>query len=402
VRLADYSDSTDSPARLDAGDLVIMPGLVDCHVHVNEPGRTEWEGFATATRAAAAGGITTICDMPLNSIPPTTTAAALERKRDAAGGQSLVNVEFIGGVVPGNTGELAGLKAAGACAFKCFLSPSGVPEFPPVTEEDLRAAFPLLARLGLPLLVHAEDPAALSPARAGRRYQDYQVSRPVAAERQAIALLIRLQEAASIAPAVHIVHLSSAVSLDLVRDARARGLPISVETCPHYLTFAAEEIPDGATEFKCAPPIRSGVEREALWKALLDGTINLVASDHSPCPPDLKNTGGDFSSAWGGIASLELSVSATWTGAEARGAGVQHLAQWMSTAPARLVGLGNRKGLLAPGYDADLLIWDPEARWVVDPDHLHHRHKLTPYAGRELRGAVRAVYVGGRLVSGGL
>ena len=379
-----------------------MPGLVDCHVHVNEPGRTEWEGFATATRAAAAGGITTICDMPLNSIPATTTAAALERKRDAARGQSLVNVEFIGGLVPGNTGELAGLKAAGACAFKCFLSPSGVPEFPPVTEEDLRAAFPLLARLGLPLLVHAEDPAALSPARAGRRYQDYQVSRPVAAERQAIALLIRLQEAGPTAPSVHIVHLSSAASLGLVRNARARGLPVSVETCPHYLTFAAEEIPDGATEFKCAPPIRSGVEREALWKALLDGTINLVASDHSPCPPDLKNTGGDFSSAWGGIASLELSVSATWTGAEARGAGVQHLAQWMSTAPARLVGLGNRKGLLAPGYDADLLIWDPEARWVVDPDRLHHRHKLTPYAGRELRGAARAVYVGGRLVSGGL
>ncbi|HLG06562.1 MAG TPA: amidohydrolase family protein, partial [Gemmatimonadales bacterium] len=299
-------------------------------------------------------------------------------------------------------GELAGLKAAGACAFKCFLSPSGVPEFPPVTEEDLRAAFPLLARLGRPLLVHAEDPAALSRARVGRRYQDYLASRPVAAERQAIALLIRLQEAASIAPAVHIVHLSSAVSLDLVRDARARGLPISVETCPHYLTFAAEEIPDGATEFKCAPPIRSALEREALWKALLDGTIDLVASDHSPCPPDLKNTGGDFSSAWGGIASLELSLSAIWTGAEARGAGVQRLAQWMSTAPARLVGLGNRKGLLAPGYDADLLIWDPEARWVVDPDRLHHRHKLTPYAGRELRGAVRAVYVGGRLVSGGL
>ena len=384
---------------VDAGESVVMPGLVDTHVHVNEPGRAEWEGFETATRAAAAGGVTTILDMPLNSIPATTTADALEAKRQTAREKSVVNVEFIGGVVPGNAGELEALRDAGVRAFKCFLSPSGVDEFPAVNERDLREAFPVLARLGLPLMVHAEDPACLLPSRgASRVYGDYLTTRPVSAERAAISLLTRLMARAP--TPVHIVHLSSATSLDIVRTARARGLPLTVETCPHYLTFAAEEIPDGATEYKCAPPIRDKTERNALWEALIAGDIDLVASDHSPCPPEMKETEGDFFSAWGGIASLQLSLSAVWTGARARRLKPERIAQWMSAAPARLAGLQNRKGTLAAGYDADIIVWDPETRFVVDPTELLHRHKLTPYAGRELFGKVSATYVGGRRIFG--
>ena len=384
---------------VDAGESVVMPGLVDTHVHVNEPGRAEWEGFETATRAAAAGGVTTILDMPLNSIPATTTADALEAKRQTAREKSVVNVEFIGGVVPGNAGELEALRDAGVRAFKCFLSPSGVDEFPAVNERDLREAFPVLARLGLPLMVHAEDPACLLPSRgASRVYGDYLTTRPVSAERAAISLLTRLMARAP--TPVHIVHLSSATSLDIVRTARARGLPLTVETCPHYLTFAAEEIPDGATEYKCAPPIRDKTERNALWEALIAGDIDLVASDHSPCPPEMKETEGDFFSAWGGIASLQLSLSAVWTGARARRLKPERIAQWMSAAPARLAGLQNRKGALAAGYDADIIVWDPETRFVVDPTELLHRHKLTPYTGRELFGKVSATYVGGRRIFG--
>jgi allantoinase len=396
TRVAAWDDAPDDV--LDAGDAVIMPGLVDTHVHVNEPGRTEWEGFATATRAAAAGGVTTILDMPLNSVPATTTAAALDAKRAAARGQSVVNVEYIGGVVPGNAGELRGLAEAGVRAFKCFLSPSGVDEFGHVGEADLREAFPVLASLGLPLMVHAEDPACLlnAPAGGSRRYLDWLGSRPAQAERSAIAMLVRLMEWCP--TPVHVVHLSSSTSLGLVGEAKARGLPLTVETCPHYLTFAAEEVPDGATEYKCAPPIRRTTERDALWNALLDGEIDLVASDHSPCPPDMKGSDGDFFAAWGGIASLQLGLSAVWTGARARGAGVERVAQWMSAAPARLAGLAQRKGAIATGHDADLVVWDPDATFVVDPARLHHRHPVTPYAGRELRGLVKRTYVGGRLV----
>lgn len=390
-------------SKVDAKDALLMPGIVDSHVHVNEPGRTEWEGFATATRAAAAGGVTTICDMPLNAIPATTTVAALDAKRLAAREHSTVRVEYIGGVVPGNGAELEGLAAAGVCAFKCFLSPSGVEEFAHVAERDLREAFPTLARLGLPLMVHAEDPARLvAPLGRSdpRRYATYLATRPVDAEQDAIALLVRLME--EVPTPVHIVHLSSAGSLDMVRVARAQGLPISVETCPHYLTFAAEEIPDGATAYKCAPPIRRASEREALWYVLIAGEIDLVASDHSPCPPAMKGSDGDFIKAWGGIASLELALPAVWTGARARGVPPERLAQWMCEAPARLVGLGQRRGVIAPGYDADLVIWDPETSFTVDPARLQHRHKVTPYAGRELFGKVRATWVGGRLVSGGV
>lgn len=398
-RIAAWEDAPAGVEVTDAGDALVMPGLVDTHVHINEPGRTNWEGFETATRAAAAGGITTLLDMPLNSIPATTTVAALDAKRSAARGKTTVNVEFIGGVVPGNAAHLEGLRDAGVRAFKCFLSPSGVDEFPHVTERDLSKAFPVLARLGLPLMVHGEDPALLQEGANSASYAEYLASRPVAAEHSAIELLIALMSRAR--AAVHIVHLSSATSLPIIRAARERGLPLTVETCPHYLTFAADEIPDGATEYKCAPPIRSSVEREGLWQALLAGEIDLVASDHSPCPPNMKRTHGDFFSAWGGIASLQISLSAVWTGARSRGAAPERLAQWMSAAPAKLAGLADRKGAIAEGYDADLVIWDPEASYEVDPAKLLHRHAVTPYAWRDLFGVVRATYVGGRRVFGG-
>ena len=400
VRVGAWEDAPPDISIVDAGESVVMPGVVDTHVHINEPGRTDWEGFETGTRAAAAGGVTTILDMPLNSIPATTTVDALEAKRSAALGKSVVNVEFIGGVVPGNAGELEALCDAGVRAFKCFLSPSGVDEFPAVSDSDLRKAFPVLVRLGRPLMVHAEDPACLLPGRgSSRRYGDYLATRPVAAERSAITLLTQLLARAP--TPVHIVHLSSASSLDIVRTARARGLPLTVETCPHYLTFTAEEIPDGATAYKCAPPIRDEAERDALWDALIAGEIDLVASDHSPCPPEMKQTEGDFFSAWGGIASLQLSLSAVWTGARTRGVKPERIAQWMSAAPARLAGLQSHKGTLAAGYDADIVVWDPKARFVVDPSQLLHRHKLTPYAGRELFGKVTATYVGGKRIFGG-
>jgi len=396
-RVAAWEDDAESLLRVDAGDLIVMPGVVDTHVHVNEPGRAEWEGFETATRAAAAGGVTTILDMPLNSIPATTTVAALEAKREAARGKSTVNVEYIGGVVPGNAGQLEPLRDAGIRAFKCFLSPSGVEEFEHVTERDLREAFPIIARLGLPLMVHAEEPARLRPMIGGsRRYAEYLATRPAKAESSAIEMMVRLMEWCS--TPVHIVHLSSASSVEIARSARSRGLPLTVETCPHYLTFAAEGVPDGATQYKCAPPIRERAEREALWSALIAGEIDLVVSDHSPCIPAMKETHGDFFSAWGGIASLQLSLPAVWSAARARGVEPERIAEWMSWAPAKLAGLGGRKGALAEGYDADIAIWDPETSFVVDGAQLHHRHPVTPYEGHELYGAVAATYVGGRRV----
>jgi allantoinase len=391
-KVSDWSDAP-YPGVHDAGDLVVMPGLVDTHVHVNEPGRTEWEGFANATRSAAIGGITTILDMPLNSIPATTSVGALEAKRQAAAGKTSVNVEFIGGVVPGNAGDLEALRDAGVRAFKCFLTPSGVDEFPNVTEGDLRIAFPILSKLGLPLMVHAEDPALIRPAMPSRRYSDYLASRPVEAEHSAIRLMVRLMEWCE--TPVHIVHLSSASSLEITREARAKGLPLTVETCPHYLTFSAEEIPDGATEYKCAPPIRSSGEREALWEGLEAGDIDLVASDHSPCVPSLKSTGGDFSSCWGGIASLQYSLAAVWTGARKRGIGIEKVAHWMSGAPATLAGLDHRKARLASGFDADIIVWDPDG---AAAPMLRAGSAISPYNGLELRGRVDATYVAGRLV----
>jgi allantoinase len=381
---------------VDAADDVVMSGLVDTHIHVNEPGRTEWEGFASATRAAAAGGVTTLFDMPLNSVPATTSLTSLEEKRAAARGQLSVNVGFIGGVVPGNANELAALNATGVRLFKCFLTPSGVEEFPAVNEGDLRAALPILAELDATLLVHAElpDHIATTPQGDPRRYATYLASRPDVAETEAVAMVVRLAE--EFGARVHIVHVSSARSLAHIGAARARGVRITCETCPHYLTFAAEEIPVGATEYKCAPPIRDAATREALWRALLGGEIDLVVSDHSPCPPAMKDQlRGDFFQAWGGIASLQLGLPAVWHEAQSRGASVEQLSGWMSAEPARLAGLERSKGRLAAGFDADIVIWDPSATVVVDDMTLHHRHPVTPYHGRTLTGVVRATYVGG-------
>jgi allantoinase len=401
ARVAGWDELLPGSDLVDAGDDVVMPGLIDTHVHCNQPGRTDWEGFYCATHAAGAGGITTILDMPLNCIPATTNVAALEEKIASARGQNAVNLAYIGGVIPGNSGDIEPLVRAGVLAFKCFLSPSGVDEFPNVNESDLREAFPILRKMGRPLMVHAEDPMLLrnGPPGGSRRYDDWLASRPPAAERSAIELLVRLME--SCPASVHIVHMSSAGSLDVIRSARAKGLPITVETCPHYLTFAAEEILDGATEFKCAPPIRESSEREALWSALIAGEIDLVASDHSPCPPIMKEPSGDFFGAWGGIASLQISLPAVWTGARKRGVSFERVVDWMSVGPARLAGLSDRKAKLAEGFDADITIWDPEAKFTVDPVALEHRHAVTPYAWRELYGIVKAAYVGGKKVQPG-
>jgi allantoinase len=408
VRVDEYERRGETTGeQIDAGDLVIAPGLVDTHVHVNEPGRTEWEGFDTATRAAAAGGVTTIVDMPLNSVPATTTARALEEKRAAARGRVHVDVAFWGGVVPGNAGELDALVDAGVRGFKCFLAPSGVDEFPHVAEEDLRAALPVLARRRVPLLVHAESPSWLGAPDGvdltdRRAYATYLSTRPPRAELEAVALMVRL--AREFDAEVHIVHVACAEAVDAIARAKADGVRITAETCPHYLTFAADEIPDGATEFKCAPPIREAAHRDALWNGLRSGALDLVATDHSPAPEPMKR-GGDFVSAWGGIASLEVSLAVvcTGTGVGSRvhdcGRGSRppyaQIARWMSDAPARLARLAARKGAIAPDHDADLVIWDPDATWTVDPVRLQQRHKLTPYAGRTLRGVVRETYVRG-------
>ena len=388
----------DSPHDEDASDLVIMPGLVDTHVHINEPGRTEWEGFATATQAAAAGGVTTIIEMPLNSIPATTTPAAYQQKIAAADGKCFVDVGFWGGVVPGNAPEIMPMLEAGCFGFKCFLTPSGVDEFGHVQKRDLQETMPVIARAGAVLLAHAELPEFLSPASdEPRKYASYLQSRPPAAENFAIELLVRLCRDTGCR--VHIVHLSSAEALGILQAARAQGLPITVETCPHYLVFAAEEISDGATEFKCAPPIRDTANREALWQGLRDGIIDMITTDHSPCPPDMKRQDtGDFFAAWGGIASLQFGFSAIWTATLERGFHIDDVVRWMAAAPAKLAGLSKRKGAIAPGCDADILIVDLAEEFIVKPGAIHHRHKLTPYAGRNLRGVVKKTYLRGRPV----
>lgn len=403
VAVAGYDEVPPGALLLDAGELLITPGIVDSHVHINEPGRTAWEGFRSATEAAAAGGITTVVDMPLNCIPATTSRAAAEQKRASLDGQLAVDVAFWGGVVPGNAAELRGLAELGVPGAKCFLCPSGVDEFPHVGAADLDLAMPILRDLGLVLLVHAEVPGPLDSAEVTlraegadpRRYATYLRSRPNAAEDEAVALIIALAKKHR-CPA-HIVHLASASALPLLREARADGVPISAETCLHYLTFAADEIADGATPWKCAPPIRDAENREGLWRGLEDGTIDLVVSDHSPCTPDLKRLdSGDFLAAWGGIAGLELGLSVLHTLGAARGHDVARIAAWNTTGPARLAGLASRKGQLAPGFDADFVIWDDRAERLVDPAALHHRHKLTPYAGRTFRGQVEATWVRGR------
>jgi len=396
VEVAERSAPIGAATLVDLGDRALMPGVIDTHVHVNEPGRTEWEGFATATRAAAAGGITTLVDMPLNSVPPTTTLDALHLKAEAVAGRIRVHVGFWGGLVPGNTIELEKLRNAGVCGFKCFLLDSGVPEFAPVAETDLVESTSRLAALSAPLLVHAENPrriASFGPGRADA-YSAYLETRPSEAEDEAVGEMIRLSRESGVR--VHILHLSSASAAEAVEAAKREGLAVSAETCPHYLTFASEEIPDRATEFKCAPPIRDRANRERLWAALARGAIDLVVSDHSPSPPRLKcRDSGDFQKAWGGISSLQLSLSAAWSGASARGFSIADLARWMSRSPAELAGLARWKGSIAPGFDADLVVFDPDVSWTVDPAKLRHRHPLTPYAGRVLKGKVVATYLRG-------
>ena len=372
----------------DVGDAALLPGLVDSHAHLNEPGRTDWEGFDTATRAAAAGGVTTIVDMPLNCIPVTTSLAALREKRLAVADHAHIDYAFWGGVVPGNTHELQPMIDEGIAGFKAFLCHSGIDDFPAATEKELVAALPILARAGRPLLVHAElesgPPSSTDPA---RDYATFLASRPARWEVDAVKLCIEL--CARFRGPVHIVHLSAADALAEAERAQAAGLPFSLETCPHYLTLEAETISDGHTEFKCAPPIREHENRERLWEALRRGAITLVVSDHSPCTPQLKRPDtGDFMGAWGGIASLQLSLPLIWTEAQARGFQLSDLVRWMSAAPAKLAGVSDRKGAIAVGHDADLLVFDPHARYVVRPELLHFKHKLTPYLGHTLRGSI--------------
>jgi allantoinase len=382
---------------IDYGELVIMPGVVDSHVHVNEPGRTEWEGFESATRAAAAGGVTTIVDMPLNSVPATTSVAALETKIEAMSGKCHVDVGLWGGAVPGNNDDLLPMLERGALGFKCFLVDSGVPEFGFLTAPDLELALRTLSGTGAPLLVHAELPGPIANASVEGRpapYRNYLSSRPEAAETEAIELLRRL--CAQTGARAHVVHLSAAEGIDIVRQAKRQGVALSAETTPHYLHLEAESIPDGATEFKCAPPIRDRGNRERLWKGLTEGVIELVVSDHSPCTPELKQ--GDFRQAWGGISSVQFTLPIVWTEARRRGHDLPDIVRWLCEAPARLARLEGRKGRIAPGCDADIAVFDPEASFTVESTHIHHRHKVTPYAGETFQGVVRGTYVRGQQV----
>ncbi|MEQ8208993.1 MAG: allantoinase AllB [Lacipirellulaceae bacterium] len=395
--IADYdAPPTDDPTE-DLGNLAILPGLVDPHVHLNEPGRTDWEGFLTGTAAAAAGGVTTLVDMPLNSTPVTTNAEALQAKRAAAGGKLAVDVGFHGGLVPGNESEIEGLVEADVLGVKAFLCHSGIDDFPAATEKELRAVMPLLAEHDIPLLVHAEIVSDVSPMANPTHYANYLATRPRKFERDAIELMIRLCRETGCR--THIVHLADAECLPMLEEARNEGLPLTVETCPHYLTFAAEEIPDGATQYKCAPPIRDAANREALWEGLAAGVIDFIASDHSPCPPEMKKLEeGRFDLAWGGISSLQLTLPITWTETSKRGHDLTTVVNWLSRKPAALVGLENG---IAEGNEADLVVFDPNKEFKVCGAELKHRHPITPYEDRTLSGAVLRTYLRGQLASQG-
>lgn len=388
----------DGPVFIDlADDEVLLPGLVDTHVHVNDPGRSEWEGFATATRAAAAGGVTTIVDMPLNSVPPTVDVPALDIKHATAFGHTHVDVGFWGGAVPGNITELPALHAAGVFGFKCFLLHSGVDEFGHLSTVELAAALATLRDLDALMIVHAEDPELIREAH-GRAYTDFLASRPNEAEHRAIATVIDL--ARRYETRVHVLHLSSAGALSMIAAARRDGVPITAETCPHYLTLTAEEVPDGATQFKCCPPIRDSANQDLLWQGLTDGVIDCVVSDHSPCTADLKRFDtGDFGQAWGGIAGLQLGLPAVWTAARKRGVPLRDVVRWMSAAPAALVGL-TAKGAIEPGRDADLCVLAPDEEFTVDATKLFHRNAVSAYHGRTLTGVVRRTWLRGREVTG--
>mgnify|MGYP006159212149 CR=1 FL=1 len=399
VRAHDAAVSTHARVE-DFGDDALLPGLVDTHVHVNDPGRTEWEGFWTATRAAAAGGITTLVDMPLNSLPPTTTVANLRTKKDVAAAKAHIDVGFWGGALPDNVKDLRPLHDAGVFGFKCFLSPSGVDEFPELTQDQLAVSMGEIAGFGGLLIVHAEDPheLAAAPARSGPRYADFLDSRPRVSEDTAIEGLIAV--AKRIGARVHILHLSSSDALPLIAAAKREGVRLTVETCPHYLTLTAEEVPDGASEFKCCPPIREAANQDLLWQALADGTIDCVVTDHSPSTADLKTA--DFATAWGGISGLQLSLPAVWTAARARGYGLEDVVRWMSTRTAELVGLEDRKGAIEAGRDADFTVLAPDETFTVDPARLQHRNRVTAYAGKTLSGVVKSTWLRGqRIVSDG-
>ena len=391
----------DLPAR-DFGDQVIMAGLIDPHVHINEPGRTEWEGFETATKAAAAGGITTVVDMPLNSSPVTTSPDAFEKKLAATHQKLFVDCGFYAGLVPGNSDQLEALLDAGVLGVKAFLCHSGIDDFPNATEQDLRAAMPILAARNKPLLVHAElVDSEGSDDHDGpdtpQNYRAYAAARPQRWELRAIELLLKLVEETGCH--VHIVHLAASEALPMLRDARERGLPVTVETGPHYLYFASEEIPDGDTRYKCAPPIRDDKNRRNLLQALQNGDIDLVATDHSPSTPDLKELdSGNLLKAWGGISSLQLLLPVLWTAAKAEGATIVDVARWISSAPARLLGLQETLGTIAPGRPANLVVWDPDKEFTVDADQLHHRHKITPYEGEMLQGVVNTTFLRGEAI----
>jgi allantoinase len=397
-------DQIPSEAKiLDFGEAAILPGLIDAHVHINDPGRTEWEGFETATRAAAAGGFTCVMDMPLNCVPATTSLAGLEAKRAAAKGRCWVDWAAWGGVVADNQQNITKLAGAGVRGLKCFLVHPGIDEFTMVTEQQLREALPHVAETGLPLLVHAEFPDPIDAATKNlheadwTQYPTYLQSRPEESELSAIRLLISLCRKYGFR--LHIVHLSASKALPALRAARLEGLPVSVETCPHYLHFQAKAISRGATQFKCAPPIRGAENREKLWSALNDGTIDLVATDHSPCPPQMKRFAeGNFQTAWGGIPGLSVALPVIYTEAGARGFSLTEIVRWMAEAPAKLAGCQLQKGKIAAGFDADLVVFDEDSQFLVTPERLHHRHPFSPYLGEKLKGEVKATYVRGRLV----
>ncbi|MGI8695011.1 MAG: allantoinase AllB [Geodermatophilaceae bacterium] len=377
-------------------DVVLLPGFVDSHVHVNEPGRTEWEGFGTATRAAAAGGVTTIIDMPLNSIPPTVDMASLEAKQRSAATQSTVDVGFWAGAVPGNGAALTPLHEAGVFGFKCFLIDSGVPEFPPLSVGELEADLQILAGFDGLMIVHAEDPGLVRAAPGSPAYEDFLASRPAKSEDVAIGSVIAA--ARRTGARVHILHLSSASALPSITAARAAGVAITVETCPHYLTLAAEDVPAGDTTYKCCPPIRDEANRELLWRGLADGLIDCIVSDHSPSTADLKRLDtGDFGAAWGGISSLQIGLPVIWTEARKRGHGLGDVVRWMAAGPARVAGVAG-KGAVQVGYDADFVVFAPDEEFVVDPTRLHHRNPVTPYTGRTLSGVVRETWLRGARV----